>query len=256
MFLSERATQAEYCDRPDLPDEDVAANYLHLGRFNRLVHVEDAFQRLLVNWLGRENVSSLKLLDLGAGNASLGPCLETWAARFGWTWTVTSLDGNFRALRLGNSRQRVVGDVCALPFPENSFDVVMASQMTHHLAEDAVVRHFREAWRVTRDALFITDTHRNVGSMAVIWVILQLLRVPPHFLADGMLSVRRGWRVNEWRRLAAQAQIPDPRISVYFGSRIFLQSRKQPTATADDAPTGLARAGSMSQRETAPAVTS
>jgi hypothetical protein len=37
MFLRERATQAEYCDRPDIPDADLAANYHHLGRFNRLM---------------------------------------------------------------------------------------------------------------------------------------------------------------------------------------------------------------------------
>jgi 2-polyprenyl-3-methyl-5-hydroxy-6-metoxy-1,4-benzoquinol methylase len=226
MFLRERATQAEYCDRPDLPDADVAANYLHLGRFNRVVHVADPFQRLLVRWLGRTNVSRLTFLDLGAGNAALGPTIESWARRHGWDWRVTSLDGSPRALRLGQGPRRVAADVCALPFADNSFDVVMASQMTHHLTEEQTVRHFAEAWRVTRDVLFLTDTHRNVASLSIIWVILKLLRVPGTFLGDGMLSVRRGWRVAEWRELARRARIPNGRVSVYYASRIFLQARK------------------------------
>jgi hypothetical protein len=41
-----------------------------------------------------------------------------------------------------------------------------------------------------------------------------------------MLSVRRGWRVEEWRELARRAAIPNFRVSVYYGARIFLQARK------------------------------
>jgi 2-polyprenyl-3-methyl-5-hydroxy-6-metoxy-1,4-benzoquinol methylase len=226
MFLRERATQAEYCDRLDLPDADVAANYHHLGRFNRLVLAADPFQRVLVRWLGLANVNNLTFLDLGAGDASLALQLEEWAARRGWKWRVTSLDASTRALRLGPGARRVAANVCALPFAANTFDVVMSSQMTHHLTDEEVVEHFREAWRVTRDVLFLTDIHRNVGALAVLWMILRLMRVPRPFLSDGMLSVRRGWRVAEWRDLAQRAAIPDFRVSVNYGTRIFLQARK------------------------------
>ncbi len=228
MFLRERATQAEYCDRPDLPDADVASNYHHLGRFNRVMLVADPFQRLLVRWLGPANVGNLNFLDLGAGDASLAPQLEAWAVRHGWQWKVTSVDASSRALRLGPGSRRIAADVCALPFADNSFDVVMSSQMTHHLTDAEAVTHFQEAWRVTRDVLFLTDAHRNIGAMAVLWMVLRLMRVPRPFLSDGMLSVRRGWRVAEWEELARRAGIPEFRVSVYFGSRIFLQARKAP----------------------------
>jgi hypothetical protein len=94
------------------------------------------------------------------------------------------------------------------------------------LTDEETVTHFREAWRVTRDVLFLTDAHRNIGAMAVLWMVLRLMRVPRPFLSDGMLSVRRGWRVAEWEELARRAGIPEFRVSVYFGSRIFLQARK------------------------------
>jgi len=229
MFLRERATQAEYCDRPDISDGDLAANYHHLGRFNRLVHVADPFQRLLVRWIGRGNVSRLSILDLGAGDASLSAELEAWARHRGWDWRVTSLDHSLRALCLGQTqawRRRVSADVCALPFGDDTFDVVIASQMTHHLTDEQTVQHFREGWRVTRDALFLTDAHRNIGALAVIWTMLKLMGVPRQFLADGILSVQRGWRVAEWQRLAEAAGVPRARVSVYYGSRILLQARK------------------------------
>ena len=226
MFLSQRATQAEYCDRPDLPLSEVADNYRQLSRFNRLLLVTDPFQRLLVRWLGRGRVKKLTMLDLGAGDGSIGRSIEAWARRRGWDWRVTNLDLNVGALRLNPGGRNVAGAVGALPFADDSFDVVISSQMTHHLTDEEAAQHFREAWRVTRDALFLTDAHRNAGALAVIWLVLRLMRVPPQFLSDGMLSVRRSWRVGDWRELAAFAGIPCGRVWLYYGSRVMLQARK------------------------------
>jgi len=100
--------------------------------------------------------------------------------------------------------------VGALPFADDSFDVVIASQMTHHLTNEEAAQHFREAWRVTRDALFLADVHRNAGALCVVWMVLRLMRVTPQFLSDGLLSVRRSWRVGEWREIAEQAGIRTP----------------------------------------------
>jgi hypothetical protein len=225
--LSQRATQAEYCDRPDLPLSAVADNYRQLARFNRVLLVADPFQRLLVRWLGRNNVRNLSVLDLGAGDGSLGAEIEAWARRYGWDWRVTNLDLSVAALGLGTGRRRVAASVCSLPFADGSFDVVIASQMTHHLTEFETVQHFREAWRVTRDAVFLTDAHRNGGALCVLWALLRSLRVTPEFLSDGLLSVRRGWRVGEWRALSERAGIKGARVWLYYGSRVILQARKE-----------------------------
>jgi len=227
MFLSQRATQAEYCDRPDLPVAEVADNYRQLARFNQNTMVSDVFQRVLVRWLGRANVKRLSILDLGAGDGYIGRTIAAWAKRYDWDWRVTNLDMNLAALRLGKGERRVVGSVCALPFAEDSFDVVIASQMTHHLTDEETVRHFREAWRVTRDALYLTDAHRNICALSAMWVLLRLMRMKPHFRSDGLLSVKRGWRVGEWRELAERAGIPRAKVSVYYGSRVLLQARKE-----------------------------
>ncbi len=228
MFLSQRATQAEYCDRPNLPAEEVADNYHQLARFNRNALVSDVFQRLLARWLGSANVQQLSILDLGAGDGYMGRSIEGYGKDHGWDWRVTNLDLNFAALRLGTSPRNIVANVCALPFADKSYDVVIASQMTHHLMNEEVVQHFREAWRVARKAIYLTDTHRNIGLLGFMWVILRLMRMKPRFRADALLSVKRGWRVEEWRELAERAGIHPARVSLYFGSRVILQARKLP----------------------------
>ena len=188
--------------------------------------VSDPFQRHLVRWLGRDRVRTLSLLDLGAGDGDVGRTLETWARRQGWDWRVTDLDLRPEALELGGHSRAVAATVCALPFPDNSFDVVISSQMAHHLQEHEVVACFREAWRVSRDAVLITDAHRNLGAFCFFWALLRCQGATEEFLSDGLLSVRRGWRLGEWRRFAEQAGVPSARIWLYYGSRIMLQARK------------------------------
>jgi len=227
MFLRQRSRQAEYTDAPDLSAEVVASNYRELARVNRVLMFTDPFQRHLVRWLGPERCRELSILDLGAGDGRLGLNLSAWAGRQGWRWTVTNLDMNPLALRLAPRGRSVAGAVQALPFADGSFDVVIALQMTHHLdREETVVAHFREAWRVTRDALYISDVHRNAMTYAMLWVVLKVMRVTPLMSHDGLVSVKRGWRIGEWEALARAAGLDRSRVWLYYGSRIMLQARK------------------------------
>src|SRR6266850_5049419 len=162
MFLSQRATQAEYFDAANRSFTEVADGYRQLARANRIFLFSHPFEFVLPRLLGKERCRSLSLLDMGAGDGSLGIKLARWAARQGWDWRFTNLDLNPHALRLNSHTRNIAGSVLALPFREGSFDAVIASQMTHHLFSNAeLIQHFREAWRVTRDALVLSDLHRN-----------------------------------------------------------------------------------------------
>jgi ubiquinone/menaquinone biosynthesis C-methylase UbiE len=179
-------------------------------------------------FLGRENCQSLSILDLGGGDGSLGTLLTRWAAKkCGWDWRFTNLDINPRALALSQSGTSVVGSALALPFPDNNFDVVIGSQMTHHLTTDEeLIQHFREAWRVTRRAIYITDLHRNIFLYGLIWLILHGGRFTKDFRADGLLSIERGFRVGELQRLVEKAGISGARVWLYYGSRVIVVAKK------------------------------
>jgi len=228
MFLKRRSLQVEYFDLPDRPLHEVKDGYRMLAHMNRVFLLREPFQKRFPRWLGPERCKSLSMLDLGAGDGSFGAELGSWAKRRGWDWRFTNLDINVSAMRLGSNGCFVAGSALALPFRDNSFDVVISSQMAHHLnTDDDVCQHFREAWRVTNDLLFLNDLHRNVFLYAVVWALLRLHRYPKHFLIDGALSVQRAWRVREWRAFAERARIPDARVSLYMGARLLLAARKQ-----------------------------
>jgi 2-polyprenyl-3-methyl-5-hydroxy-6-metoxy-1,4-benzoquinol methylase len=230
MFFTRRATQAEYFDLPDRPATELAEAYAALGCVNRFFVFNEPFQRLFPKFFGRDHCRSLSFLDLGAGDGSLGAVLTRWAAKQNWDWRFTNLDLSLPALRLGGNGRNVAGSVLALPFRDASFDVVIASQMTHHLGDQEVPVHLREAWRVARQAVFVSDLHRNIALYTVLWLFLRARGCPAHFRYDGLLSVKRGFRVRELRNFAAQAGIDAARVWMYAGARIILQARKPLTS--------------------------
>jgi SAM-dependent methyltransferase len=226
MFFRERSTQAEYFDTPGLSPVQREEAYRELDRLNDFFHLSHTFVSQLPRWLGKRRCENLRILDVGAGSGRLGKRLSDWARRRNWNWQFTNLDFYPDGQTAANGATFVTGSALDLPFADNSFDLVIASQMTHHLTDTDVVQHWREAWRVTRDALFICDLHRNVCFYSMLWVFLLLLCRDRRLRADGLISVKRGFRRREWRALAAQADLPDAKVWLYYGTRIVLQARK------------------------------
>jgi len=233
-MLRERATEPEHFDDPARTPEEIADAYRQLARVNRLCRLDDPYTRVMSRWLGADNCRQLSILDLGAGDSWLGAQMESWARReFGWEWRVTNLDLNLVPLRLNSSTRNVVGSVLALPFAANSFDIVIASQMTHHLAGDAeVIQHFREANRVARRAVFITDMKRSAFLYALLWVVSYVVRLTPEMRSDGLLSVKRSWTRAELSALVARAGLSGATVRSYFGTRLIVAAWKSPAIAA------------------------
>lgn len=225
MFLSRRTTQEEYFDS-ERPTAEVADFFHSLGRVNRFFDFAEPFRNLLPKLFGKEECRSLSILDVGAGDASLGKTIQSWAAQRGWTWSVVNLDTSLVALGLNAGGLNVVGSAIQLPFRENSFDVVIASQMAHHLTDPEVKLLLREIWRVTRQAVILCDLHRNIGLYLLLYLLFFFQNHSPSFRSDALLSVKRAWRIKDLTRLANEAGISCASIRLYFGARVILQALK------------------------------
>jgi ubiquinone/menaquinone biosynthesis C-methylase UbiE len=230
MLLERRATEPEKFDLPGRSLAMVQEDYQQLARVNRLFRFAEPFQRLIPATVGEAQCRSLSVLDLGAGDCSMGETLEGWARSKQWEWEVTHLDLNPLALSLNDNPRRVVGSALALPFRDDSFDVVIAAQMTHHLeVPKGVVSHFREAYRVARKMVVIYDLHRTLPMYLLVLGTLICMRAPKDFRHDGLLSVKKGWRPPEWLAMARDAGIAKPVVSVDRVARVVLLAVKPET---------------------------
>ena len=80
-------------------------------------------------------------------------------------------------LALGGGLPCVVGCAGAPPFRDKSVDVVLVSQVAHHLADESTVRLFQACDRLARRAVIVADLRRGPLGPLAFWIGARALRV-------------------------------------------------------------------------------
>src|SRR5256885_16102492 len=86
-----------------------------------------------------------------------------------------------------------MGDGSALPFAPKPVDVVIASQVLHHLPRAVAVRWIAGFDRVARRAVVLADLRRSHLAMAGMWLAGYALRMGATTRHDAVVSLRRGY---------------------------------------------------------------
>jgi ubiquinone/menaquinone biosynthesis C-methylase UbiE len=166
-----------------------------------------AATQLLVEQVARQfGVSFLSLLEVAAGGGFVPLAVSNNLHFMGIELRVTLLDRDFSHLKNGstNGTAAVAGDAVALPFADESFDLVSCCLFTHHLEPAQVVQFVNEALRVCRVAVIINDVVRDPIHLVLVYLSLPLYR--SHFTRhDAPASVRRGYTIEEMRHMLRQS---------------------------------------------------
>jgi hypothetical protein len=102
----------------------------------------------------------------------------------------------------------VLGCAGALPFRPRSVDVVLLSQVLHHLDRPSAIALLRDAHRVARRGVVVADLRRSRVAAGLFHVGARLLRFDPDTIRDGIVSIGRGYTHNELAALCADAGLP------------------------------------------------
>jgi SAM-dependent methyltransferase len=153
--------------------------------------------------------TTLSLLDLGTGAGDLPRAAVRWAARRGIRLTPVGLERSRVAAAVANAAgiPCAVGCAGAPPVREKGVDLVLLSQVLHHLAPSSVVRLLATCDRLARRGVVIADLRRGRLGPLAFWFGARALRFDPMTRADGMTSIRRGYTPGELRRLLADAGV-------------------------------------------------
>ena len=77
----------------------------------------------------------------------------------------------------------------------------------HHLEDAEIVHVLRWQHRTAALGWFINDLARSHGAARLYTLLGTLLRWHPYCLYDGPVSLRRSFRLADWRALLAEADI-------------------------------------------------
>ena len=197
--------------------EESLGNIARANRwFGGLAAVRHGLARLLGSRTG-----PVTLLDVGTGAGDVPRMARDWCARQGINLTAFGLERHPVAARMANEGglQTSIGCGGSLPLRDASIDVVILSQVAHHLDEDSCIAVFRECDRVARIGVIVADLHRSVAAQAGFWVASHALGFDRVTRVDGMTSLRRGFTAGSLRQLLQRTGV-DARVERRPGSRL------------------------------------
>jgi len=228
-------SEMKRCTIPELLDSDagtpseIAASLSDLNGINRRFGGIATTQSLVEHVARELGAKSLSLLEVAAGAGAVPEAVAAAMAERGIRMEVTLLDRAASHLTNGNPRT-VAGDALALPFSDNSFDLVSCSLFVHHLAPDGVVRFLNEGLRVCRTAVLINDLIRHTAHLGLVYAGMPLYRsrLTRH---DAPASVRQAYTVNEMEQMLRQSKAARVEITRHFLFRMGVVAWKATPVT-------------------------
>jgi 2-polyprenyl-3-methyl-5-hydroxy-6-metoxy-1,4-benzoquinol methylase len=154
------------------------------------------------------------LLDVGTGLGDIPRAAAVAARRHGITLRLVGVELNraaveaARGVRSADPLALVLADGGALPLLPRSVDIVIASQVLHHLPHDVAVRWIASLGALARRAVIFADLRRSRVAMAALWLVSFPLRFNATTRHDGVLSLRRGYTRDELNEMLRAAGAP------------------------------------------------
>lgn len=167
----------------------------NIARANRYFGGWSIVRTGLRRLLRHPHPGAVTMLDVGTGAGDLSQQARRWAARRGLEIRPIGLDQHGAAARLAREAgvAALVGSGSALPLGDRSVDIVLLSQVAHHLAPPAFHLMVRELTRVSRLGVVLADLRPSTLAGAAYRLTGPLLGFDHHTVTDGITSLRRGF---------------------------------------------------------------
>ena len=193
---------------------DNAAKYTHRSGLERRL-----LSRFRMRMLAElQPLHPATVLDAGCGEGYV----TEWLAGALDTSVITAVDGRgeaLLALRDRNPTIRVLkSDLRALPFADDSFELVVCTEVLEHVPEPSAV--LRELSRVSAAYLFITVPHEpffRIGNLAAGRYASRLGSTPGHAWT---------WSARDFRRLIGAEAEPVRWVSLFPWQGVLARSRR------------------------------
>ncbi len=172
------------------------------------------------------------ILDVGCGGGFLAMKLAELFPEA----QIVGIDINPLAIDFAEKRKRSLEDPPAnlsfklinepeLNQPDNSYDVVTANLVCHHMDDKGLVEFLMAAKKIARQKVFINDLQRNPAAYAIFKMISPLFFRNRLIHHDGLLSIRKSFRKKDWIQYMQQAGVPNQkwRISKKWAFRWLVE---------------------------------
>jgi hypothetical protein len=205
----------ELLDDPRSDPVLVGRELRDIARLNALFGGTRAVVRELKSFFERRRAMGTRkretwtLLDVGTGSGDIALAARAAARQLDIDLKAIGLELNPTAARIASAAgvPTIVADGSALPLGPRSVDVVVASQVLHHLPRPVAVRWIATLDRIARRAVVLADLRRSRVAMAGVWAASVGLAMSGVTRHDAVVSLKRGYTKTEFDEMLRQAGV-------------------------------------------------
>jgi len=149
------------------------------------------------------------LVDVGTGAGDIPVAAVRLARRYGIELVPIGVERIPTAARDARAAGllAVLADGNALPFAPRSVDVVIVSQVLHHVPRDTAVRWIGALDRIARRGVVLADLRRSRPAMAGMWLAAFPMGLDRTTRRDAVLSLQRGYTKREFEGMMREAGV-------------------------------------------------
>lgn len=209
--FSKRSSKREMMDDFSLGPDLIYPIMDELEIINKLLGghevFNDAFRKLTVK-------DGMVIGDWGCGGGDSLRTIAKWARKEDIELDLIGLDATESAISY--ARQKAISypeisfvksDVLSDELKPNQFDIVISSLFTHHFDDRSWTQLIKKMVECSRYAVVINDLQRHRFAYHAIGILTRFFSKSPLVRHDSKLSVLRGFKKKELRRLLQQAGI-------------------------------------------------
>ena len=203
----------EILDGDNVPDRELRASFSFMSFVNRFF----GGTRVVLDYFSSHPLPDrFSVLDIGFGGGDIAYALSRWAGERGKKAEITGIDLNPFCVRYARERFQTpsIRYTQASAFDLGSlgeFDYITASMFFHHLGDEDIVRLLTLMGQHARRGFIVNDLYR--GWAAYCGAILLAAPTFRHILLnDAPLSVKRGFKEEDFERYRRLANIPKAKI--------------------------------------------
>jgi ubiquinone/menaquinone biosynthesis C-methylase UbiE len=221
--MMKRVVIPELLDTDNGTPREINDSLADLRMINRWFGGTHAVCQTIRKIAAARRLDMISLLDVAGGGGDVSTIAAESLANSGIRLNPVVLDRAASHLNRRSSNHHasnhlssnICGDALMLPFADNSFDIVGSSLFIHHLEPPQIVQSMREALRVARHAVFISDLIRHPLHLALSYAgyALYRSRLTRH---DAVASVRRAYTKDEMAAMLRQVPAAKVEIENFF----------------------------------------
>lgn len=231
--FSNRSYESELLDAPNIPAELLFQNLKELDLINQTLGGHSVTIAGIKKLLTDKN-KIYHIVDIGCGGGDAMKSIAEWAKKKNYKVKLTGVDFNSDAINYMKNYCKdypeingVNNDYREFLKNDNTIDIIHSSLFCHHLKDDELIELFTCIKQFAKIGFVINDLHRHWFAYYSIKLLTRLLNGSSLVRNDAPLSVLRGFRKIELKKILEKAEIRNVDIKWIWAFRYLIIYRNE-----------------------------